>query len=301
LRLPLANPALYPPAALALSPFNQHFREIRRAFAIAWRSVASRLLYILAARSAHPWRTHENTVQVLADNPLKERTMKFSRILTAAVVSMMALPGYAMSVTEIGDAGELMDTAQSFADTEPNALDSISGKLVRPNARRGIAADYADMFKIWITGKTGFSASTVNANTGFDTQLFLFDSLGRGVVANDDDPARSGTRSFISGSFAAGYYYLAVSGYNNDPVSGASLMFPNSPFTTMFAATNPNLSITGWSTPTNPGVGSYQINLTGVATMAPVLAPVPLPPAAWMFGSAITAFAAVRRRSKKTT
>jgi hypothetical protein len=75
--------------------------------------------------------------------------------------------------SEQGDAGDLPETAQS---TGNGALAQIQGNL---------SADDVDMYAIYITDPANFSASTVGGAT-FDTQLWLFDSDGKGVVFNDD-------------------------------------------------------------------------------------------------------------------
>ena len=50
----------------------------------------------------------------------------------------------------------------------------------------------------------------------FDTQLFLFDNKGRGVVSNDDFNCT--LQSFIADPFlCAGCYFLAITAWDNDP------------------------------------------------------------------------------------
>ena len=79
-------------------------------------------------------------------------------------------------------------------------------------------------------------ASTV-AGTTLDTQLFLFDSAGHGVYANDDAPGVMGQSALPAGvaftPAAAGVYSLAITRYNQDPVTlGGSRLFPDVIFTT---------------------------------------------------------------------
>ncbi|MBI5865315.1 MAG: hypothetical protein HZB38_12560 [Planctomycetes bacterium] len=157
-----------------------------------------------------------------------------------------------------GDAGQTASTAQTVGGS--GALNSIAGNLV---------AGDADVFLINICDPANFSASTNNANTSAtDTQLFVFDSNGIGVVMNDDDPA-GGLRSRISnaivGSYPAGNYYLAVSRYDTDPIdASAQEIWLDTPFNVERApdgagAANPWDTFNGAATAT----GSYWIDLTG--------------------------------------
>src|SRR4051812_47093952 len=75
---------------------------------------------------------------------------------------------------EAGDAGELPGTAQRCTGSGP--LARISGTLDDGNT---------DMYAINICDPASFSATTVNA-TAIDSQLFLFNSAGRGVTFDDD-------------------------------------------------------------------------------------------------------------------
>ncbi|MFA6044415.1 MAG: hypothetical protein WC718_05475 [Phycisphaerales bacterium] len=154
-----------------------------------------------------------------------------------------------------GDAGELPTTAQVIAGPD-GPVDSIGGNIVNGET---------DMFAINICDPSSFSADpAISTRTDFDTQLFLFDSNGVGVEFNDDT---TGLISRLDNSFvtAPGLYYIAISGYNRDPLDAdGSLLWNNTPFNTVRApdgpgATNPVSSWTGTG-----GSGSYIITLTGV-------------------------------------
>jgi len=113
-------------------------------------------------------------------------------ILGVVIFSMIFIPAFAQvkdpNVTnddslraavapthiEIGDAGNLPGTAQDPGGVGP--LTSIAGTA---------GGGDEDMYKICITNPSAFSATT-GAMADFDTQLFLFDSTGRGVYSNDD-------------------------------------------------------------------------------------------------------------------
>lgn len=83
--------------------------------------------------------------------------------------------------TEQGDAGDLPETAQATGTDTNTPLSSISGAL---------AADDVDMFAIYIADPSAFRAETNTATTTFDSQLWLFDVNGNGIV-HDDDSAGS--------------------------------------------------------------------------------------------------------------
>jgi hypothetical protein len=105
---------------------------------------------------------------------------------------------------EATDAGDLPNTGQVTAGSGP--LNLIYGSL---------AATDVDMYKIVVTDPANFNAST-NNGTPTDTELYLFDENGVGIVFNEDAPSSGGslqstlTNAFVS---APGTYYLAISRY----------------------------------------------------------------------------------------
>ncbi len=160
-----------------------------------------------------------------------------------------------------GDAGELPGSEQAPSGSGP--LASIGGSLDGSDT---------DMFAIDICEPANFGASTTNSTTGtaIDTQLWLFNTDGTGIVANDDSPtAGEGTRSRLSsaftGSLATGRYLLAISRYNRDPVdSNAALIWLNTPFNTERTPDGPGAAnaVASW-TGTITGNAAYKIDLTG--------------------------------------
>jgi hypothetical protein len=162
--------------------------------------------------------------------------------------------GWDETINGGGDAGELPETAQS---TGSGALTAIRGEM---------EADGVDMYAIYIPDPNLFSASTIG-DAAFDTQLFLFDENGRGVVHNDD--SGGGLQSRIDNSTfcipGPGLYYLAVSRYNRDPVGcDGGLIWNNSPFGAIRCPDGPEASsrVNGWSGSTTAG-GTYIITLQG--------------------------------------
>jgi hypothetical protein len=186
---------------------------------------------------------------------------------------------------EAGDAGELPSTAQ----VSTGLLDFIAG-AVSP-------VGDADMYLIHIANPAAFRATTVGTGgTLTDTQLFLFDSAGRGVLMNDD--ASSVTMRSTLPGFAglAGNYYLAVTGYDRDPVSPGGQIFPDNPFNAVHGPTGPGGAspISGWNG--GSATGTYRINLQGVSAAQAV----PAPPAAVLAAIGMAGFGGLgwlRRRN----
>jgi hypothetical protein len=168
-----------------------------------------------------------------------------------ALLLALAAP-IAVAVPELDDAGDLPLTAQEPGPAGP--LMSIEGAISSSADR--------DMYKVCLTGGGTFSATTV---AGFDTQLFLFDSQGLGVYANDD--AGGGVQSQLPAGDpltpqAAGVYYLAVTPFNWDPQSDTGPIFPAGNLEGP-TDTDGALPITAWSADDQLEYGGYTIVLVG--------------------------------------
>lgn len=186
------------------------------------------------------------------------------------VLLAVVCAGQAQAVTfaEISDAGDNLNTAQVIPSGK-FSLDSISGNLFENDA---------DLFQIFLTGQQRFSATTRNAQTdqipvddllgiptklAADPQLFLFDSVGRGVYANDDSfgSLQATLSSSMFSPTESGIYYLAISSSGYNPVSNGTRIFPDAlsgevlPSNSSFVLTD----FVGTST-TN---GRYEIALSG--------------------------------------
>jgi hypothetical protein len=170
--------------------------------------------------------------------------------------------------------------------------DSISGTI----ASSGDAHTYA----ILLSGGS-FSATTCGTPGSLsDTQLFLFDSGGLGVLGNDDDPeVGCGLRSTIASDvLTGGLYYLGISGFNTDPVSPDGLIFPDTPYTGLHGPTGPGggSPFSGWTTDDEESeIGDYTIDLTG-ASLADGPAAVPEPISLLLFGSGLAGIAGLRKK-----
>ncbi len=166
-------------------------------------------------------------------------------------IGVLTLSAFAQIWNEQGDAGDLPETAQS---TGSGTLTEIQGTL---------DVNDVDMYAIYITDPAAFSASTVGGAT-WDTQLFLFDANGVGVVAEDDTGGLQSTINNTAGCITApGLYYLAITRYNKDPLgcNDGGLWSTND----NNCPDGPEASsrVNSWTTSTGTA-GAYTIFLTGV-------------------------------------
>ena len=173
-----------------------------------------------------------------------------------------------------GDAGELLGTFQNT--TGVGAFQGIIGRLALNPA-------HVDLYRIYATGGA-FLAST-NGGASFDTQLFLFDSTGMGVIGNDDITG-SNLQSSFSTTLTAGIYYIGISAFNNDPLSSGGLIFTNN-FPGVQTPTGPGaaFALSGWtggSAGTGFG-GEYTINIRG-GDFGDSVNPTPAPAGVVLFG-----------------
>ena len=90
-------------------------------------------------------------------------TMRIT-LWTLAVCALLTA-ARAQTHQEQGDAGDLPETAQATGTDTTTPLGAIRGTL----EENGV-----DMYVIYIADPANFSATTVNNETTFDTQLWLF-------------------------------------------------------------------------------------------------------------------------------
>jgi len=182
------------------------------------------------------------------------------------------------------DAGDLPGTAL-VVDGGSGPIGAIAGTTSGPD-------DGVDMYMIFIDDPASFMASTEDINGGsadWDTMLWLFDAEGLGVLANDDGEYLQSTISFPNEAGdpipAAGIYFLAISGYDDEPMSDSGYIFGslNNSAPNGEGASDP---ITSWSG-FDDEAGSYLIALSGVSF-------VPTPGAVGLFG--VAGLMAIRRR-----
>lgn len=193
--------------------------------------------------------------------------------------------------SEGGDAGSTPIGAQTVSGV--GAVHSISGSLSGGN--RGL--DFEDMYRIFIADPANFEARTDGGGARpnfatFNTQLWLFADdpvTGVGLLGNDDTPdltapllngsllqPTSDDGTGVNISMSPGIYYLAISGFDNDPCAGVArfpvigcaggseLIFSQSSAQEISGPDGLGgpFPITGW---TGEGeIGSYEISLEGV-------------------------------------
>jgi hypothetical protein len=194
----------------------------------------------------------------------------FATVLAPAAAATAASTTWA----EVGDAGQTIATAQVTLGSRSDSLTLITGSI-------SAASDH-DLFEIFINGGAMFSATTVlQPGTLDDTQLFLFNSAGIGVYANDDSGALGANfdrAALPAMSITPGLYYLLIDASGSYPTSAGGLIFPNFTLTsvpvvdstTVVGPIGPGSAspFTGY-TGTAASFGTYQIALTGVSAAAP--------------------------------
>ncbi|GIV10746.1 MAG: hypothetical protein KatS3mg020_0237 [Fimbriimonadales bacterium] len=177
------------------------------------------------------------------------------RYLWTLLASTALIMGAQAQWTETGDAGDLPETAQATGTDTSTPLPSISGAL---------AADDVDMFAIYIADPATFQAETNSTTTNFDSQLWLFDVNGNGIV-HDDDSA-GGLRSRINNANncipGPGIYYIAISRYNRDARNCDDAAMWTS--ASNACAVSGSGRVASWSGTT--AAGNYEIVLTSAFT-----------------------------------
>ena len=177
-----------------------------------------------------------------------------------AVLALALAPG-AFAASEVGDAGELRATAN---DMGAGPVTQIEGTFTD-------GAD-ADVYRLCLTDGDSFSASTLGA-TVLDTQLFLFNSQGYGIYANDDSAGSRGSLLPARHRFsprAGGEYFLGISAFNRDPQSSLGEIFNNNINRTIYPDSivdangfGAGAPLSGWAGRASGPAGSYRITLTG--------------------------------------
>ena len=232
-------------------------------------------------------------------------SIKFSLKIMALMAALAIAPVHAGLITASG-AGALIGTEQDLTGTAPT---EIVGTL--PNVSDALLD--VNLFKFNIVDFLRFSVISLPVLHGVsDTELFLFDSTGHGVYANDDmgggDPTTFSLACLPSalnnpclsslppgvGPTSAGVYYLAITRSSDMPLSDLGEIF------TLISSTDvvgPDLTmggadpLNGWDGGgfTDPNIDSvnYDIVLTGTTPE----------PATWsMMGLAGLGLVLLRRR-----
>jgi hypothetical protein len=179
-------------------------------------------------------------------------------MLAGGVALALCLQTHAVAATftETGDAGQTLPTSQAVTIPDPTA---IAGGIADPTD--------ADLYAIFLSAGTTFSATvTSGGGTGdlLDSQLFLFDASGAGLVFNDDTTSIDFLSSLVYTPGTSGVYYLGISAVGFDPQDASGFIFPNT--STGQVGPNPGAgTLTGWAEDGtgNFDQGAYTIQLSG--------------------------------------
>lgn len=206
-------------------------------------------------------------------------------IFAMGITLALAAPGgvKAAPFTEgPGDAGRRLDTARVFAGNDE--ISRIDGN--KP------ATDGVDLFEIFIPDTTAFRARVTRFG-GDDSQLFLFNDAGMGILYNDNRNRNTELSRISSFVGTSGLYYLAITGFDQDPLSGLDEIFPDN----RRGVRGPNMGVgalTGWTNAGNSNnTGRYRIRLDGAFTSDYVVSE---PATLGLLGAALVGFAGLRRR-----
>jgi filamentous hemagglutinin family protein len=179
---------------------------------------------------------------------------------------LFAVTQYQFVVPEVSpDAGQSLSTAQDLTNQNGQLVNGITGSLASNND--------VDLYQIYLAGNQTFSATTFDTSiSNIDTRLFLFDANGRGVYFNDDENDQTRQSTLPAGHpltpQAAGNYYLAITSYENEPLSEDGTIFGSGSFTDILGATGNGGSqpLSSWN---NNGTdsGTYFISITDSSTI----------------------------------
>jgi hypothetical protein len=180
--------------------------------------------------------------------------------ITALIVILQAGVANASIISESGDAGSSIATAQALA----GGTTGISGTL-----------GDVDMYGFNWSGGT-FSAVVSSPAGSFltDPQLFIFDEDGFGLFFNDDS---NGFFSALNGVLLSGRYFLAISAFDIDPISSAGYIWDDFLGFSTRAPDGPGASfaLTDWLVDSSVdgclffNDCTYQISISEVSVSAP--------------------------------
>ena len=208
--------------------------------------------------------------------------------LLAGVVcyGLSASVAQAVMINEDGDAGEELATAQDTTGTGAS-LESIAGTLINLGTNQD-PIDDIDMFLINITNPGAFSVMvTATLSIDNDATLWLFDTAGAVVIADDDSGAgllpQFNVGDLTDPPNGAGMYFLAFNLFETNPDN--------------VAVAPPNLDDGWFRDPIPFQTGPYTLSLTGVSTAVPPPS-IPEPGMLALFGLGLVGMGFVRRRTK---
>jgi hypothetical protein len=192
---------------------------------------------------------------MLAASPAR-RLLGSSGAALALLLLALAPAARAQVWSEVGDAGDLVSTAQPTSGS--GGLTTINGFLA--------SSTDVDLYCIQLAAVPPASQPLVSLLCAghLDPNVWLFDATGQGVFTNATCAGGNKMILVPNVSLAQGTYYVAVSYSGVDPSSaGGAIWLP-----ALFGQRAPDGpggagSLTAWSgTPTVSPLNPYQINLT---------------------------------------
>ena len=183
-----------------------------------------------------------------------------------------------------GDAGKNFNNAN--ITTGVGVLSTICGNLAETDGTG------ADMYQIMVLGTTSSASATDRGNSTLDPMLYLFDSSGKALFANDNASGAT-TDSLISTvSITPGLYFLAIvpAGQEGLNKNGVDLFTQVTGSTTTLSPTSTPKVLKDWSNTGNTS-GKYIISLDDAG-----FAQSPEPSTLAMMGASLLALAGLARK-----
>lgn len=202
--------------------------------------------------------------------------MRYSLALKAAALSTMlaASVGFAAEEAQAFTFNEPPDVPGSISGAEDLTSTPVdAGSIIRGGLRGG-----ADLFQIAIAteSEVQFGARGRGSNPALDLQLFLFNSLGEGLLSNDDR-SRNNLNPRIRTTLAQGNYFLGISRFDVDPVNARGReIFPDNFRGQRSPRAINNIVLAGFNFEGDEpitDVAGYRINLSATPVPTPALLP----------------------------
>jgi len=173
-----------------------------------------------------------------------------SLLAGGVAAAAFASNAHAVTYVEAGDAGELPGTAQVAGLLPP--LTEIDG-TIGPLANGGAVPGDRDMYQFTLVAggsvSVAFSVPVPGGpgNPQLNPALFLFDSTGKAIIAEDDISIVDSAVAFSTNLGPGTYNLLIAQGNTVIPQSGVTDLFGNPPLVGgAYAPTNTLLPVTGY-------------------------------------------------------
>lgn len=156
-------------------------------------------------------------------------------------------------ITEVGDAGDTLGTAQVIG-VLPHELRLLGSLSLEPSI-----LDRVDVFRVTLIDGLKSLGTLFDSSLLADPVLFLFDALGRGV-AMDDESGGNGQALFGALSLLPGDYFLAIAFAGMEPLDSSDNPIFNTFGNGAVLTTTSLFSFAGFPFATDQGTpGNYEI------------------------------------------